>query len=390
MNPPHVYIHIGRPKTGTTSIQKHLYANREALLSLGVLYPDIGIIDGAHHVIATSLLSNLPRMIESLPTEDEQVLQQQYLEQVKTHKPEKVVISSEFFTIMTGPREEEARQKLKAFFQQAPFQDSPITIISYFRNQPDHIESAFSQEVRNVALSRTINFDEFSHRFLSAKHSNYYWAVCQWAAVFGESSITVRPFERSQLAGGDAIADFLNVIGVSDSSGMLKANTEKNPSLSLQRIELMNAIAQFEIEDSDREKLSAAIQACPAVPSESVKQSMLGPEATQQIQRDYAESNAQLASRFLGREDGQLFDNKTGAAEAFHGAGDAFLHEFVSQLNTSSPWAAGMLADILQQSRPYEDLLDKLQPRLVKQSMFKKAALLLLRKSRNVMRRLMR
>lgn len=41
-----VLIHIGTHKTGTTSLQELLYANRAALLEHGILYPDAG---AAHH-----------------------------------------------------------------------------------------------------------------------------------------------------------------------------------------------------------------------------------------------------------------------------------------------------------------------------------------------------
>ena len=34
-----LYLHIGLPKTGTTSIQNYLFENREALMQRGVCYP---------------------------------------------------------------------------------------------------------------------------------------------------------------------------------------------------------------------------------------------------------------------------------------------------------------------------------------------------------------
>jgi hypothetical protein len=34
-----VYLHIGMPKTGSTSLQKFLFANRIQLLEEGYLYP---------------------------------------------------------------------------------------------------------------------------------------------------------------------------------------------------------------------------------------------------------------------------------------------------------------------------------------------------------------
>ena len=36
-----LYLHIGMPKTGTSSIQDTLFANRENLRKYGIYYPDI-------------------------------------------------------------------------------------------------------------------------------------------------------------------------------------------------------------------------------------------------------------------------------------------------------------------------------------------------------------
>lgn len=54
-----VVLHIGRHKTGTSSVQRYLSKNREALKRDGVLYPDLGILSGrieiAHHELALAI-----------------------------------------------------------------------------------------------------------------------------------------------------------------------------------------------------------------------------------------------------------------------------------------------------------------------------------------------
>ncbi|MEP4165944.1 hypothetical protein [Maricaulis sp.] len=70
-----VVLHIGRHKTGTSSVQRYLSKNREALKRDGVLYPDLGILSGrietAHHEFVhalqrgdTSAAENFLREIE--------------------------------------------------------------------------------------------------------------------------------------------------------------------------------------------------------------------------------------------------------------------------------------------------------------------------------------
>lgn len=48
-----VYVHIGAPKTGTTYLQQVLYANRDAMRTAGVLYPDVA--GDAHHTANRAL-----------------------------------------------------------------------------------------------------------------------------------------------------------------------------------------------------------------------------------------------------------------------------------------------------------------------------------------------
>ena len=51
-----IVLHIGRHKTGSTAIQNFLFENRQVLLNrFGVLYPETGLIMGAHHLAAWSL-----------------------------------------------------------------------------------------------------------------------------------------------------------------------------------------------------------------------------------------------------------------------------------------------------------------------------------------------
>ena len=52
-----VFLHIGYPKTGTSSIQFALNQNVEALIDIGVCYPHTGKIswNGAHHLLTNSI-----------------------------------------------------------------------------------------------------------------------------------------------------------------------------------------------------------------------------------------------------------------------------------------------------------------------------------------------
>jgi hypothetical protein len=100
-----ILIHVGLHKTGTTSVQDHLYRKRECLLAEGILYPNCGLFGSQHALIPGSIIPKhyfLDRVERSLCTRD-------YLDQLaseaKAAKPDLVILSSEVFSEITHNKE---------------------------------------------------------------------------------------------------------------------------------------------------------------------------------------------------------------------------------------------------------------------------------------------
>ena len=55
-------VHIGSTKTGSTSLQDFLFKNRNKLNGNKIIYPNIGVKSGAHHLIAASFHQDAWRM----------------------------------------------------------------------------------------------------------------------------------------------------------------------------------------------------------------------------------------------------------------------------------------------------------------------------------------
>lgn len=51
-------VHIGHPKTGTSTIQKTLAENEASLRKLGIVYPNFGQKFNAHHLLVSALVSH--------------------------------------------------------------------------------------------------------------------------------------------------------------------------------------------------------------------------------------------------------------------------------------------------------------------------------------------
>ena len=57
---PDLLLHVGTPKTGTTSLQFALHKSHDLLLRCGILYPDVELHPAPpkHQWIASQLLAN--------------------------------------------------------------------------------------------------------------------------------------------------------------------------------------------------------------------------------------------------------------------------------------------------------------------------------------------
>ena len=106
-----IYLHIGMPKTGTTSLQKFLFDNREKLLEKGYLYPITGTKISSNRGYKGYSHNSLVRLLlhQNSDQKGERFSQCEFSqcdiwEECKREinslsiKPKKVIISAEFFT----------------------------------------------------------------------------------------------------------------------------------------------------------------------------------------------------------------------------------------------------------------------------------------------------
>lgn len=111
MSERQLIIHAGFHKSGTTSLQESLFANRKQLLKLGIEYPNIGA--KAHHRIAWSITQK-PWGWKNRGGE---VVPARYWERkakaIDRARSRDVVISSEFFSELDIERIQRVREKIK-------------------------------------------------------------------------------------------------------------------------------------------------------------------------------------------------------------------------------------------------------------------------------------
>jgi hypothetical protein len=206
-----VVIHVGPPKTGTTSIQRFCVDAREALMQKGILYAETGRIpEGgqiyvmrrggrtrmsrsiAHNLLPWTLLDEA----ENLTADD---CWAEFVVEIRKSPVRNVLISSEAFCRLQISQIRKIREYLEGV---------DVRIIAYLRDPFSRMLSDFSQRVRSGTY-----FKSFTE-FVADEQTlidNYDQFVSYWDEVFTESHVLVRRFERSGNCAG-LVPDFATTL----------------------------------------------------------------------------------------------------------------------------------------------------------------------------------
>ena len=135
-----LFIHIGRPKAGSSAIQHFLWMNKALLMEQGCYYPEAGQRHRASHGLSSTLLPKFSgeNKFANLSAKS---LYRQLIEEIDEQETaDRVVISTENFYFV-DPRK--VKQFLKEKFN--------VKIICYVRNQADVLMSSYVQELKHVS-----------------------------------------------------------------------------------------------------------------------------------------------------------------------------------------------------------------------------------------------
>lgn len=164
-----ILLHIGFAKTGTTAIQRLLFAHKEELLAQGVLWP--GEDDNHYHlrsIISDDAATQI--QIRRLGLSDEGVplflaeWREKIEAEIRATKPKRILFSTEY---LNGAAQHELR-RLASFLKQF----SPrIRVLAYVRDPWSMAISATQEEVRTglspapVSLAQDVRFNDAIERF---------------------------------------------------------------------------------------------------------------------------------------------------------------------------------------------------------------------------------
>jgi len=280
-----LYLHIGVHRTATTSIQRFLRGNTQALALRGVLNPG-GL--SRHHVLAGRILSGQADAVAAELTAEARAAGAAAGCPVRA-----IVLSDEDICTRTDI----ARlARLSAHFE--------VRVIFVIRRQDLWLESWYRQNVKwqwNPDLAH-LTFAEFL-----ARRRRFFWidydaTVTRLERLFGADAVRVMVFEKDAMPEGP-VAAFARAIGL-DSLDGLELGQHANASLSALTTEFMRQLPLDEFPTRTRRVVE---QACTRmdwhVRQRHGAQSPWHMDAATRaaVMAEHAAGNAALAQRRFGR-----------------------------------------------------------------------------------------
>jgi hypothetical protein len=203
------WLHIGVEKTGTTSIQSFLAANRSALRAQGRLYPvapghashpdlvafalDDGRLDGTRRARGLGAPAQIADFRDGLV--------RALVSEIAGSGASEIIFSSELLSSRLRSLSELERLKVLC----AGIARS-TKIVVYLRNQVDFLISRYTNVLQSGGR------EEF--RMRGTSFADYEMVLDRWAEAFGRDNLIIRRFAPADFVDGDLLADFAATIGL--------------------------------------------------------------------------------------------------------------------------------------------------------------------------------
>ena len=219
-------LHIGTEKTGTSTIQRFLAANRHLISDEGFLYSTSAGIESQFGFVALAndtilnwkfnnelLNINSPEQLREYRSNLIKNLEVEFNSAPSAHT---IIISSEH--LHSRLRSIKEITVLKNIL--STYADN-FRVIVYFRRQDELAISYYSTKLKS-GVSNPVLFPDRNPA--SDYYFNYLDIYNSWAAVFGENNITVREYNESKFTDNNLLLDFCENTGINYQNKNIPAN----------------------------------------------------------------------------------------------------------------------------------------------------------------------
>lgn len=219
-------LHIGSPKTGTTSIQWLLHQKQDILREHGINFSRTHRKHISHNRV-------VPEFREGRASE----FCDQLAEEIETSDCPLHIVSSELFFRPAAARM--MAPGLAEFLP--PALREATTVVCYLRRHDLYLEALYKQLVKNGKIVPAPQAFIETH----LRRITYSKSLTHYAAAFGQERMVVRPFERQAFPGGDVTRDFADLAGIPRGIDLqLESDGSMNRTLSAELTELLGNLAQ--------------------------------------------------------------------------------------------------------------------------------------------------
>ncbi len=302
-----LYLHIGTPKTGTTTVQQFMTHNEEALKKQSAIYPALGkkeyLVNPERNGRWLSVKS------ESYNNKEVRKANFEYLGKL-SKEYDTIVMSDEGLWNFGGYEDgfwEDILSDLSEY-------DIKLKVIVYLRRQDDYAYSHYAQQIQTSRRFK-LTIDEYLKKIKSSKinYIDYDAYLAKVSAAIGKENIIVRPYEKEQFEGGNLIMDFLGCCNLKMTDDFITPDRSFNPSITDIIVEgkmYMNRVGLYTQLDIGISTWLFAIQDELKKEGKLKKRTGFTYNKRLSLLNKYAEGNANVARQYLGRQDGKLFLNE--------------------------------------------------------------------------------
>lgn len=313
-----LYLHIGTPKTGTTSIQHFCNENRVILSEKGYFYPDFPFKYKYFGKYRNG------SFVETIYIDDEGVRQPEKeeenfktgLEIIKNlfEQHDNLIISNEGIWSACFVKKR-GIPRILALQEDAKKSGYEIKIIVYLRRQEEYLLSWYNQMIKHSlnASKNTITWEDYYNNYKKYVQLNYFKSLKKLEEIFGIENIIVRRFDKKYFKDNSLISDFLDIFNLefNDSYCMYEQDTNFNERLSENACEIKRVInSSVEMSTDELRQFEWILRDISLVSDKAYPCSRMSEKEIQEFAQIYKNSNNKVAKRYFN--DGQpLFNEKS-------------------------------------------------------------------------------
>lgn len=309
-----IVVHAGIHRTGSTSLQQFLAANREALARRGIGYPGM---DVHHQALAWSLkrgdadVRDVEALMATQPDMD------------------MTILSGEDFSIhkdLNWLRDLAGRHEVEAVF--------------YLRRQDHWIMSWYNQHVKwpFSKVKSAMTPEEFLNTIDDFYWLDFHRMLENWSSILGVSRVGVGVLEQ----GFDVVDDFVGRTGMSR-DGLSFEKKRANDSLPVHTLEIARNLGLYDMIPGERMRTISALRAGLADKAQNAG-TVFSAEERNRILDRFEESNRWVAENFFDRS--SLFAEPRPEAGAPY-----FQFPDISRQELIREWIAPVLKELLKARR---------------------------------------